>query len=46
MGVTFTGDWEKLSRTMNNVVRNFRTDMGKNIGKNLMKIERKVLIKM
>jgi len=43
MGASFTGDWGRLSRNLDNVARHFRTDIGKKIGKNLMKIERKAL---
>jgi hypothetical protein len=43
MSVSFTGDWGRLEKILNNVARNFKSDIGKTIGKNLMKIERKVL---
>ncbi|MBI4621045.1 MAG: hypothetical protein HY739_12940 [Desulfobacterales bacterium] len=43
MGVSFTGDWDRLSRNLDNMARRFKSDVGKRIGKNLMKIERKIL---
>jgi len=43
MGVSFTGDWDKLKRTLDGVARKFESETGKQIGKAIMKIERKVL---
>lgn len=43
MGVGFTGDWDKLKRTLDGVARKFESETGKQIGKAIMKIERTVL---
>ena len=43
MGVGFTGDWDRLLKNLDGVARNFKSDMGKQIGKSLMEIETKVL---
>jgi len=43
MGVSFTGDWDKLSRTLDGVAKRLMTETGKSIGKSLLKVERTVL---
>lgn len=43
MGAQLTGDWDRLGGALNRVARRLTTDTGKAIGKNLAKIERKVL---
>jgi len=43
MGVSFTGDWDRLKRTLGGVAKSFKTETGRQIGKAIMKIERKAL---
>lgn len=43
MGVQFTGDWDRLQKTLDGVARHYKSKQAKALGKSLRKIEKTVL---
>lgn len=43
MGVSFSGDWSRIDKTLGNVARNLKSETARAIGRGLKKVERRVL---